>query len=53
MLVGICRSALPLFPEGSKESRCIVYQDFQSENRIINAYIPCRWIANPPERKNR
>ena len=33
------------------QSRRSEYQDFQSEKRIKNAYIQCRWIANPPERK--
>ena len=31
------------------QSRCIDYQDFKSEKRIINANIQCRWMANPPE----
>ena len=35
------------------QSRRIEYQDLQSENRIKNANIQCRWIANPPERKIR
>ena len=35
------------------QSRRIEYQDLQSANRIKNAHTTCRWIANPPERKNR
>ena len=33
------------------QSRRSEYQDLQSENRIKNT--PCRWIANPLERKIR
>ncbi len=47
--IGICRSALPLFPEGSKESRCSKYKHLQCAFLGLKILVKKQADCNPPE----